>query len=242
MILEARNIYKHYENGTRRLEVLKDVSLSVSQGEIAAIVGPSGAGKSTLLHILGGLDRPARGNIFFEGRPLGEASDAQLSSLRNEHIGFVFQFYHLMPEFNVLENVLMPALISGKREAEGGRRLPAGRQGRRDDARQRARELLSSIGLEKRLNHLPAQLSGGEQQRVAVARALINSPKLLLCDEPTGNLDSENGAQICNLLKKLNREKEMAIVMVTHNLDVAALASKRYNIVDGEVKSLTEAL
>lgn len=235
MILEARNIYKHYENGTRRLEVLKDVSLSVSQGEIVAIVGPSGAGKSTLLHILGGLDRPARGNIFFEGRPLGEASDVQLSSLRNEHIGFVFQFYHLMPEFNVLENVLMPAIISGKRKAEGGRRAAA-------DARQRAGELLSSIGLEKRLNHLPAQLSGGEQQRVAVARALINSPKLLLCDEPTGNLDSENGAQICNLLKKLNREKEMAIVMVTHNLDVAALASKRYNIVDGEVKSPREAL
>jgi lipoprotein-releasing system ATP-binding protein len=228
MILEARNIYKHYENGTSRLEVLKDVSLSVSQGEIAAIVGPSGAGKSTLLHILGGLDRPARGNIFFEGRPLGEASDAQLSSLRNEHIGFVFQFYHLMPEFNVLENVLMPALVSGKREA-GGRRHKAA------DVRQRAGELLSSIGLEKRLNHLPAQLSGGEQQRVAVARALINCPKLLLCDEPTGNLDSENGAQICNLLKKLNREKEMAIVMVTHNLDVAALASKRYNMFDGKL-------
>ncbi|TAN58875.1 ABC transporter ATP-binding protein [bacterium] len=221
MILEARNIYKHYENGTRRLEVLRDVSLSVSQGEIAAIVGPSGAGKSTLLHILGGLDRPARGNIFFEGRPLGEASDAQLSSLRNEHIGFVFQFYHLMPEFSVLENVLMPAIIRGKRETA--------------DARQRAMELLSSIGLEKRLNHLPSQLSGGEKQRVAVARALINRPKLLLCDEPTGNLDSENGAQICNLLKKLNREKEMAIVMVTHNLDVAALASKRYNMFDGKL-------
>lgn len=235
MILEARGIYKHYENGGRRLEVLKDVSLSVSEGEIAAIVGPSGAGKSTLLHILGGLDRPARGNIFFEGRPFGEASDAALSSLRNEFIGFVFQFYHLMPEFNVLENVLMPALINKRRNPEDRRRNT-------DGVRKRARELLSSIGLEKRLGHLPAQLSGGEQQRVAVARALINSPKLLLCDEPTGNLDSENGAQICSLLKKLNREKAMAIVMVTHNLDVAALASKRYNIVDGEVKSVTEAL
>lgn len=235
MILEARSIYKHYENGGRRLEVLKDVSLSVSEGEIAAIVGPSGAGKSTLLHILGGLDRPARGNIFFEGRPFGEASDADLSSLRNEFVGFVFQFYHLMPEFNVLENVLMPALINRRRNPEDRRRNT-------EYVIKRAKELLTSIGLEKRLNHLPAQLSGGEQQRVAVARALINSPKLLLCDEPTGNLDSENGAQICSLLKKLNREKAMAIVMVTHNLDVAALASKRYNIVDGEVKSLTEAL
>jgi lipoprotein-releasing system ATP-binding protein len=222
MILEAKNIHKYYSSGRERLHVLKDISISIKEGEIAAIVGPSGAGKSTLLHILGGLDRPTSGKIFFEGRPLDCLSDAKLSFIRNTAIGFVFQFYHLMPEFNVLENVMMPAVIS---------------RSRNQALKKEAAGFLKEVGLEGRLKHFPGQLSGGEKQRAAIARSLINSPRLLLCDEPTGNLDSENGKQICQLLKNLNREKAMTIVMVTHNLDVAAIASRVYNIVDGRFTS-----
>lgn len=224
-MLEAKNINKYYLNGKDRIHVLKDASLNISPGEIAAIVGPSGAGKSTLLHILGGLDNPTSGEILFEGKRLKGLTDSDLSAFRNKSIGFVFQFYHLLPEFTILENVMMPAVIAHKRT-----RLPVCR------SKEKALEILEIVGLKNRLNHLPNQLSGGEQQRVAIARALINEPVLLLCDEPTGNLDSENGKQICRLLENLNRQKGMAIVMVTHNIDVASLASKVYNIVDGQLK------
>ncbi len=221
-MLEAGDIHKYYSNGKERLHVLKGVSLKVSEADIVAIVGPSGAGKSTLLHILGGLDKPTKGEVLFEGKPFTQVSDKGLSAIRNEQIGFVFQFYHLMPEFNALENVLLPALISRRHKIE--------------DKRQKAAGLLASVGLGRRITHLPSELSGGEQQRVAIARALMNEPKLLLCDEPTGNLDSENGKQICQLLKSLNKEKKMTMVMVTHNIDVAGMASKVYNIKDGKLE------
>ena len=199
--------------------------MSIAQGEIAAILGPSGAGKSTLLHILGGLDSPENGKVFFEGQDISSFSDRESSDFRNKAVGFVFQFYHLLPEFNVLENVMMPALIS--------RRSPV--TGRQSEGK--AWELLKEVGLSHRIRHLPSQLSGGEQQRAAIARALINEPKILLCDEPTGNLDSENSKQIIQTLKRLNRDKKMTIVMVTHNLDLADFASKVYHIRDGKLET-----
>lgn len=215
-LLQAKGLHKYYSNGKERLHILKDVSLSIAQGEIAAVLGPSGAGKSTLLHILGGLDGPESGKVFFEGQDVSSFSDRESADFRNKAVGFVFQFYHLLPEFNVLENVMMPAIIS---------RQPVYRAG----------ELLKEVGLSHRLRHLPSQLSGGEQQRAAIARALINEPKVLLCDEPTGNLDSENSKQIIQTLKRLNREKKMTIVMVTHNLELADFASKVYHIRDGKL-------
>lgn len=223
MILEAKKINKYYSSGKVELHVLNDINLNIAEKEIVAIVGPSGAGKSTLLHILGGLDSPSTGDVLFEGRLLSDLSDIELSLIRNKSIGFVFQFYHLLPEFSVLENVMMPAIISHKAARPQGHKL-------------KATELLENVGLIGRMRHFPSQLSGGEQQRVAIARALINEPKLLLCDEPTGNLDSENGAQICELLKKLNRQNDMTVVLVTHNLDVANISSKRYNIINGNLQ------
>jgi lipoprotein-releasing system ATP-binding protein len=223
-VLEARNINKYYTNGKERLHVLKDVSLKIARGEIISVLGPSGAGKSTLLHILGGLDTPTSGEIFFEGKAFKNLSQSELSGVRNEAVGFVFQFYHLMPEFTVLENVMMPALI-GRRQAAAGSR-----------PQEKALGLLKEVGLSHRIRHFPGQLSGGEQQRVAIARALMNMPELLLCDEPTGNLDSENGKQICQLLKKLNQERKMTIVLVTHNLEVAGFGFKVYNMIDGLIR------
>ncbi|OGX58526.1 MAG: hypothetical protein A2460_05835, partial [Omnitrophica WOR_2 bacterium RIFOXYC2_FULL_43_9] len=178
----------------------------------------------TLLHILGGVDKPTTGEVFFEGKSLRHVSESWLCGIRNSSIGFVFQFYHLLPEFSALENVMLPAIISRRPSLE------------RHALEQAARILLAEVGLRHRVTHLPAQLSGGEQQRVALARALINGPKLLLCDEPTGNLDSENGKQICQLLKNLNSEKKATIVIVTHNTEVASLASKIYKIKDGKLE------
>ncbi|MEK6564952.1 MAG: ABC transporter ATP-binding protein [Candidatus Omnitrophota bacterium] len=221
-MIKARDIHKYYKNGKEDIHVLKGIDLQIAKGEIAAILGPSGAGKSTLLHILGGLDQPSKGQVSFEGNSLWELPQNELSGIRNRLIGFVFQFYHLLPEFTVLENVLLPALIDKNRNTK--------------EKKEKAEALLSSFGLENRAGHFPSQLSGGEQQRTAIARALINEPKLLLCDEPTGNLDSENGQEVCRLLKKLNQEKAMTIVMVTHNLDMAKFASKVYNIKDGYLR------
>lgn len=218
-MLEARNIHKVYSNGKRELEVLKGVNLKIEKGRFVAIAGPSGAGKSTLLHILGGLDMPTQGEVILDKENIYVLNDFLISRLRNEKIGFVFQFYHLLPDFTVLENALMPAWIS----PQSITRSP----------RNRAVGLLAKIGLQERVGHLPNQLSGGEKQRLAIARALINSPQILFCDEPTGNLDLQTGNEIIALIRKINRENGMTVVLVTHNLELAGSADKVYHLRDG---------
>ncbi len=227
-MLEAKNIHKVYNDAKHGLAVLKGISLKIEEGAFAAIVGPSGAGKSTLLHILGGLDNPTQGEVSLRGENIYKLSDAELSRIRNQSIGFVFQFYHLLGEFTVLENVLMPARISSRLKAP----CLSGRQGG-SRLRERALELLNAVGLGERVTHLPNQLSGGEKQRVAIARGLMNSPVLLFCDEPTGNLDSKAGEEIISLIKKINRENKMTVVLVTHNLEVAKSADRVYHLRDG---------
>jgi len=220
-MLEADNIHKTYHNAGKAIPVLQGIDLKIARGEFIAIVGPSGAGKSTLLNILGGLDMPTSGKVLFEGEDIYKLEDAVLCRLRNKKIGFVFQFYHLLSEFTVLENVLMPALI--------------GLKGRRDktDLSARALGLLERVGLNKRITHLPMQLSGGERQRVAIVRSLINSPDLLLCDEPTPNLDSGSGGEIISLVRKINTENKMTVILVTHNLELAKTADRVYYLRDG---------
>lgn len=220
-ILRANLICKNYRDTTSNLEVLKNIDFSVQEGEFLAIQGPSGAGKSTLLHILGALDKPSSGEVYFEGESIYGLDEQQRSSFRNRKVGFVFQFFHLLPELNALENVLLPSIL--KSWWEGKRNLNA------------AKILLEKLGLSQRLAHRPHALSGGEQQRVAIARALINKPRLLLCDEPTGNLDSENGKNILRLLIDLNRNEKVTIVMVTHDKDIASGASRVIHLKDGVV-------
>jgi len=223
-LLEAKAIHKIYLNGGKSIPVLKGVDLSIDKGKFIAIIGPSGAGKSTLLHILGGLDSPTKGEVLFNGESLYNLNDAALSNIRNKSLGFVFQFYHLLPEFTVLENVLMPALIRPKAK------------GQRPEAEE-AVKLLAQVGLSERVTHFPNQLSGGERQRAALARALINRPQFLLCDEPTGNLDSKTGSEIIALIKKLNSENQMAIILVTHNAELVKAADNIYYLRDGVLAS-----
>jgi ABC-type lipoprotein export system ATPase subunit len=220
-MLEARNIHKVYTNGKKELRVLKGISLTVEKGTFTAITGHSGAGKSTLLHILGGLDVPNEGKVNFDGQDIYTLGDAALSEIRNTRIGFVFQFYHLLSEFTVLENVFFPRLINFKSRTSGL------------ELKKKASELLGQVGLTERMGHFPGELSGGEKQRVAIARSLMNMPELLLCDEPTGNLDSETGEEIIGLIKKINRQNRMTVVLVTHNLDLAAQADRVYHLRDG---------
>lgn len=220
-MLEARNIHKVYHNGGKEIPVLKGVDLKIEKGNFVAVSGPSGAGKSTLLHILGGLDNPTKGQVIFENQDLYGLNDAALCRIRNEEIGFVFQFYHLLSEFTVLENVIMPVAI--KRNAEF----------KIKESRQEALRLLGQVGLDKRVTHFPAQLSGGERQRVAIARALMNKPEMLLCDEPTGNLDSKTGEEIITLVKKLNRDTRMTVILATHNAQLCAFADRTYQLRDG---------
>jgi len=223
-MLRADNIHKTYKDGKRELHVLKGVSLELRKDEIIAIVGPSGAGKSTLLHILGGIDRPSSGRVFLDNSDFYSLDDVKRARFRNQKIGFVFQFYHLLPEFTALENVILPALIKGQ---EAGNR----KQG----IRNKAEILLEDVGLGKRMHHRPGELSGGEQQRVAIARALVNNPKVLLCDEPTGNLDSEMGQEILNILFSLNKKHKTAIVIVTHDKEIARKAHKIIEMKDGRI-------
>jgi len=221
MILEAVNIRKVFtlgRNSQHGLEVLKGIDLNVRKGEILAIVGASGAGKSTLLHILGALDRPTAGEVRFEGRNIFAMNEKDLARFRNRNIGFVFQFHHLLPEFNALENVAMPAMIEGKNF---------------EFAKDNAAMLLKDVGLEDRLHHKPSELSGGEQQRVAVARALMNRPKVILADEPTGNLDTANGQMLHDLLWNLCKSRRQTLVIVTHNVSLASRADRVLQIVDG---------
>ncbi|MFH1128099.1 MAG: ABC transporter ATP-binding protein [Candidatus Omnitrophota bacterium] len=220
-MIEAKNIHKSYNNGNKVLFVLKGVNLSIDIGKRVAIVGPSGAGKSTLLHILGGLDAPSQGKVFFAGEDLYGLNDTTLSRLRNKKVGFVFQFYHLLSELTVLENVLMPALINKELKMN------------RSELKNEALELLNHVGLSARAGHFPNQLSGGEQQRAAIARALINKPRLLLCDEPTGNLDSKTGGEIMDLIEKINLQNQMTVVLVTHNIKLAQKLDAVFHLDDG---------
>ena len=221
MLIEASGIHKRYHDGKKEFAVLRGVSLAIREAEFIGIVGQSGAGKSTLLHILGGLDSPSQGEVLFEKHSLYCLNDETLSRTRNENIGFVFQFYHLLPEFTVLENVLMPGFISLKRTANSSK------------LRVKAIHLLETVGLSERVDYFPAQLSGGEKQRVALVRGLMNDPRILLCDEPTGNLDSQSGGEIIQLLKKINIENKMAVVLVTHNFELAKRTDKIYHLKDG---------
>ena len=220
IMLKAENLYKIYKDGKISLEVLKGINLEVKGGEALCIIGPSGAGKSTLLHLLGGLDEPSKGKVFFEGEELYHIPEEQRAKIRNERIGFVFQFYHLLPEFSALENVLLPALIDRTAFLE---------------AKKRAEELLRLVGLQARMNHKPSQLSGGEQQRVAIARTLINDPDIIFCDEPTGNLDSRQGGQIVELLRNLNQEQGKTLVIVSHEEKIAGMANRIVHIRDGKL-------
>mgnify|MGYP001601559527 FL=1 len=221
VLIRTENLWKEYRTGKdQTLQVLRGVELEIRTGEIVAIVGPSGSGKSTLLHLLGGLDRPTLGKVFLNDRDMFAIPEEDLVSFRNKSLGFVFQFHHLLPEFNALENVCMPALIAGKT-------LSA--------ARVRGERLLADVGLTERLEHPPAELSGGEQQRVAVARALMNEPALVLADEPSGNLDEENGTHLHRLLVQLSRDRGLTIVVATHNQDLMKKADRIMRIHDGKL-------
>lgn len=224
-ILKASQVHKSYKMGKRTLEVLRGVCLSVQKGEYVVIVGASGSGKSTLLHILGALDRPTSGTVEFDGIRLNTLSGRRLDRFRNKTVGFVFQFYHLLNELNVLENALVPAMASA-----GTLRWLAVR----NRTVQRAEHLLEQVGLKERLRHKPYELSGGERQRAALARALINQPKVLLADEPTGNLDSQTGSGILEVLNALHRNGQ-TIVMVTHDERIAACAQRVIRLCDGKV-------
>jgi lipoprotein-releasing system ATP-binding protein len=211
-VLESHDLHKTYVGGDGgTINVLSGVDLSVSAREMVAIVGASGAGKSTLLHVLGALDKPTRGYVVIGGEPINGLSEEQLAALRNRSVGFVFQFHHLLREFTALENVMMPLRISGRTVGE---------------ARSRAQELLSRVGLSARMHHLPSELSGGEQQRTAVARALAMDPKVVLADEPSGNLDLANGEMLHELLTEVVNDLEIGMVVVTHNRSLAARASR----------------
>jgi lipoprotein-releasing system ATP-binding protein len=218
--MKAVGLQKSFQAPRGALEVLRGVDLDVHRGESVAIVGASGVGKSTLLHILGALDRPTWGQVVIDGQNLFDLGDAALAMFRNRTIGFVFQFHHLLAEFSAVENVMMPGLISGQS-------VPR--------ARERAMELLDAVGLGQWAEHRPGELSGGEQQRVAVARALVNSPRLLLADEPSGNLDSESAAELWRLLERLRVEQGVSLVMVTHDPNVAERADRMLRLADGKV-------
>ena len=221
IILNARSIFKTFHTTKKiKLEVLKGISIEIVTGKITIIVGASGAGKSTLLHLLGGLDRPDSGEVFYDNNDIFKLSDDRLAKFRNKNVGFVFQFHHLLPEFTAVENVIIPQMINGTSFNQG---------------KLRSKELLQTVGLTERLDHKPAELSGGEQQRVAVARALANNPKIIFADEPTGNLDSVNSEEIHKLILDLKTNLGMTFVIVTHNSSLVKLADMLYEIKDGKI-------
>ena len=221
-ILIANNIQKNYYLDNATVEVLKGIDLEIYEGEVIAVTGLSGVGKSTLLHILGVLDRPTKGRLFIDDKDIFQYDDRKLANYRNKTVGFIFQFHHLLPEFSALENVMLPGLIA--REDK-------------NDVLIRAEKLLKEVGLANRLNHRPNELSGGEQQRVAVARALINSPQLILADEPSGNLDRQSANALHELFWDLNKRMNQTMVIVTHNVELADDANRVIELFDGRVKS-----
>ena len=217
-MLKARDIHKYYGD----LWVLKGVDVDISKGEIVSIAGPSGSGKSTLLHILGTLDAPAKGDVFLQEKKISDLKGKLLADFRNTHIGFVFQFHHLLPEFTALENVCIPAWIAGKKKRE---------------TEERAKELLNTLGVGARVEHKPNELSGGEQQRVAVARALINNPEIIFADEPTGNLDSANARELHQLFFDLRKQFQQTFLIVTHNEELAQMSDRILHMKDGTIIS-----
>jgi lipoprotein-releasing system ATP-binding protein len=219
-VLQAVDIWRVFETGPERLQILTGVDLSVERGQLVAILGPSGTGKSTLLHILGALDRPTKGRLLLDSLDVFSYSESQLHELRNRKVGFVFQFHHLLSEFTVLENVAMPLFVAG---------VP------RPKAMERARAVLEEIGFTSRLLHRPAELSGGEKARAAMARAIVNDPAIVLADEPTGNLDAASSAALVDLMVRLSNERKMTIIVVTHNRAVADRAARRYQLADGKL-------
>ncbi|MEM2912035.1 MAG: ABC transporter ATP-binding protein [Candidatus Bathyarchaeia archaeon] len=225
-ILEVHGVKKSYPMGKVFVPALRGVTFSVEEGEFLTIFGPSGSGKSTLLHLIGGLDRPDEGEIFIDGLNILELGDNELAELRLRKVGFVFQFFNLLPRLTALRNVELPLSIAGVSEKE---------------ALQRARETLRLVGLEARMNHKPSELSGGEQQRVAIARALINNPKIVLADEPTGNLDTKTGWEIVQLMRRLNDEKGQTFVVVTHDPHIAEVAHRIIHLKDGLIEGIKKA-
>lgn len=224
-LLRCENLSKFYQEGENATQVLKNVSFSMNNGELVAIVGSSGSGKSTLLHTLGGLDQPSEGEVFIKGQSLQKLSGNALAALRNQHLGFVYQFHHLMADFSALENVMMPMLIGKQNKSE---------------ARDRAEKMLNAVGLSHRISHRPSALSGGERQRVAIARALVNNPALVLADEPTGNLDQKTTESIFDLIKQLNQEQGIAFLLVTHDLHLASKLNRRLIMQDGILRGESE--
>jgi lipoprotein-releasing system ATP-binding protein len=222
VLLQCDKLCKRYQEGKVQTDVLHDVSFSINTGELMAIVGSSGSGKSTLLHLLGGLDTPTSGDVIFNGKAMSAMSSAAKAELRNRELGFIYQFHHLLPDFTAMENVAMPLLI-GKNNT--------------DDTKQRALEMLKAVGLDHRSNHRPSELSGGERQRVAIARALVNNPRLVLADEPTGNLDARNADSIFELLGELNVRQGTAFLVVTHDLQLARRMSRQLEMRDGRLTS-----
>ncbi|HDR0632828.1 lipoprotein-releasing ABC transporter ATP-binding protein LolD [Pasteurella multocida] len=220
-LLHCQHITKYYQEGSQQTQVLKDVSFSMQAGELVAIVGSSGSGKSTLLHVLGGLDQPTSGEVFIQNQSLQKINANQLAQLRNQYLGFVYQFHHLMADFSALENVMMPMLISKQNKSE---------------AKDRAEKMLTAVGLSHRISHRPSALSGGERQRVAIARSLVNHPALVLADEPTGNLDRKTTESIFDLIKQLNQEQNIAFLLVTHDLALAEKLSRRLVMQDGVLR------
>ena len=220
VVLQANSLSRQYVDGDRRVEVLRDVSLEVHRGEMVAIIGASGSGKSTLLHCLGLLDMPDQGAVVVQGQDASGMSEVQRSRLRNHSLGFVYQFHHLLAEFSALDNVAMPLIV---------------RRVQRSQARNEAKKWIRMVGLEDRLTHFPGQLSGGERQRIALARALVGSPACVLADEPTGNLDRHTAHQMFDLLKRVNRESGTALVVVTHDHELASLADRQLLMQDGQL-------
>lgn len=226
-ILLAEEVRKTYAGGEAPVEAVRGVSLALEAGDFVALMGPSGCGKSTLLHLCGAMERPTAGRLRIESTELGKLNDDQLTRLRRERIGFVFQFFNLLPTLTVMENVTLPMLLAG---------------GDVNEAELRAKQLAERVGLSHRLRHYPQQLSGGEMQRAAIARAVIHRPALLIADEPTGNLDSENGVRVLSLLSELNRELGLTILLATHGVETAAAAKRVVRMRDGRIESIAEQM
>ncbi len=221
-VVVVQNLFKSYPLGTGKIDILKNINVSISQGEFVSIMGPSGSGKSTLLYLMGGLDRPSQGSVEIKGQDLATMEDEEASTVRCRDIGFVFQFYNLIPNLTVEENIMLPILLDGKKEK---------------DYKDSLAEIIEIVGLKERRKHTPRELSGGQQQRVAIARALINEPDIIMADEPIGNLDSKTGMEVMELLQRINQEKGKTIIQVTHSLESSTYGNRTIFLRDGEICS-----